>query len=328
MRRHSKSDSWGLDQDAIPTKRSRQARPGEWSVNRSPSSRFRQKPRTGLIRGLLDLLQYRGVSQAIVVVVLILLIGNSGVLQNSSFGSHIGTLTNGISRTINGMRQPIGERAAFFIVDDFQSGIENWLSQSGRSIEGNTDGLKAFDDMFLRDDTLRFSSYRVDFRAKIESGAVGWMVRASDFDNYYGFKLIESSRNRKSSFHLERFAVINGARTTEIDSGGIPLPEDLAQPGQFNKISVRVRDQQITTMVNGRGIDFWRDARLPRGGVGLFASGNEVALVEQFTVRGNEDPWGLLLYGTVQTFRSVRDRLSSQAVIVFSPVPAQYLRER
>ena len=57
--------------------------------------------------------------------------------------------------------------------------------------------------MFLRDDTLRFSSYRVDFHAKIESGAVGWAVRASDFNNYYGFKLVESKRKRESPFRLE-----------------------------------------------------------------------------------------------------------------------------
>ena len=44
----------------------------------------------------------------------------------------------------------------------------------------------------------------------------------------------------------------------------------------------------------------------------------------QFTVTGNDDPWGLILYGTVETLRSVRDRISSPAVIVFTPVPLQY----
>ena len=122
--------------------------------------------------------------------------------------------------------------------------------------------------------------------------------------------------------------MVNGARRTAINSGHTPLPEDLAQSEAYNKISVRVRDEQITTMVNSWGVDFWRDPRLPRGGIGLFANGADLALVEQFTVTGNDDPWGLILYGTVETLRPVRDRISSPAVLVFAPVPAQHLPAR
>ena len=333
VRNESKSDSWGLDQEDIrakPSKRkAKRAVPDDWSFDSPlPYGRFNQKSRTGPIQWMRGAFQHRRVSQAVAAVVLILFVSSLNVPWNWLFEEQVDTLKDGIVAAINSVSQPIEERAAFFIVDDFSNGIEKWLSRSGRSINRNAEGLMASGDMFLRDDTLRFSSYRMDFKAKIQSGAVGWAVRASDFDNYYGFRLVESTRNRKSSFHLERFAMVDGARTTAISSGRIPLPEDLARSGTFNKISVRVRDEQITTMVNGWGVDFWRDSRLPRGGVGLFANGGEVALVEQFTVTGNDDPWGLILYGTVETLRSVRDRISSPAVLVFTPVPLQYLALR
>lgn len=327
------SDSWGLDHNAVqgkPSKRkAKQAIPDEWNVDSSlPYARIGQTSRTGPIQWMRGAFQHRRVSQAIAAMVLALFVSSLSVPWNSMFKDQVDAVKDSIVAAINNVSQPIEERAAFFIVDDFSDDVESWLSRSGRGIDRQADGLMASGDMFLRDDTLKFSSYRMDFNAKIQSGAVGWAVRASDFDNYYGFKLVETKSKRKSSFHLERFAMVDGARTTAINSGSIPLPEDLAQAGEYNKISVRVRDQQITTMVNGWGVDFWRDSRLPRGGVGLFANSGEVALVEQFAVTGNDDPWGLILYGTVETLRSVRDHISSPAVIVFTPVPLQYFPTR
>ena len=330
-RDESQPDAWGLDREAVQAKPSKRKRavPDEWSFDSPlPYARFDQPPRQGPIQWMRGAFQHSRVSQAVVAVMLILFISSLNVPWNFLFEHQVDAMKEHIVAAINSVSQPIEERAAFFIVDDFSDGIESWLSRSGRSIERNPDGLLASGDMFLRDDTLRFSSYRMDFNAKIQSGAVGWAVRASDFDNYYGFKLVESRRNRISAFHLERFAVVDGVRTTAVSQSRIALPPDLAQPGAFNKISVRVRDEQITTMINGRGVDFWRDSRFARGGVGLFAGNGEVALVNRFTVTGNDDPWGLILYGTVETLRSVRDRLSSPAVIVFAPVPVRYLAGR
>ena len=332
-RGESKPEAWGLDREAVQTKppkrQTKRVVPDEWSFDSPlPYARFDQQPRQGPIQWVRGAVQHRRVSQAVAAVILILFISSLNVPWNSLLDRQVDVMKEHIVEAINSVSQPIEQRAAFFIVDDFSDGIDNWLSRSGRSIERNADGLMASGDMFLRDDTLRFSSYRMDFNAKIQSGAVGWAVRASDFDNYYGFKLVESRRNRMSAFHLERFAMVDGVRTTAASQARIALPSDLARPGRFNKISVRVRDEQITTMVNGRGVDFWRDSRFARGGVGLFASNGEVALVNQFTVTGNDDPWGLVLYGTVETLRSVRDRLSPPAVIVFAPVPVRYLAGR
>lgn len=71
--------------------------------------------------------------------------------------------------------------------------------------------------------------------------------------------------------------------------------------------------------MNGWGVDFWRDGRFERGGVGLFAGAGESAVVSRLTLTGNDDSWGLFLYGTVETIRSVRARISSPAAIMMAP---------
>ena len=239
-RDESKSDSWGLDQEDIrakPSKRkAKRAVPDDWSFDSPlPYGRFNQKSRTGPIQWMRGALQHRRVSQAVAAMVLILFVSSLNVPWNSLFEEQVETMKEGIVAAINSVSQPIEERAAFFIVDDFSNGIEKWLSRSGRSINRNAEGLMASGDMFLRDDTLRFSSYRMDFSAKIQSGAVGWAVRASDFDNYYGFKLVESTRNRKSSFHLERFAMVNGARTYGDQLGPHPAAGGLGPIGRVQQ---------------------------------------------------------------------------------------------
>ena len=101
----------------------------------------------------------------------------------------------------------------------------------------------------------------------------------------------------------------------------IPVPSRLTQPDDFNRISVRVRDQQITTLINGYGVDFFRDSQLPRGGVGFLTEKGEDVLISRVTVSGNEDTWGLILYGTLETVRSIRETISPRLAFALPPAP-------
>jgi hypothetical protein len=171
----------------------------------------------------------------------------------------------------------------------------------------------------LHSGTLNLESYRMDFEAKIESQAVGWVVRAADTDNYYAFKLVEKSRD---SFDLLRYTVVEGARDAAQGVASISVPANLASAADFNRISVRVRDNQITTLINGWGVDFWQNDRFDRGGVGLLADRGESALVRKMSIAGNEDTWGLILYGTLETIRSVQDTFSAPVALQMEPGPA------
>lgn len=279
-----------------------------------------QKSRSGVVKLLRQIGNSR-LSQGVVLGTLILfIISTLDVPWRPWFSSQLGTAKERIASAINSVSRPIEERAAFFIADDFQSEVEQWRSRGSGSLSGNSAGRVASGNMFLRQDTLKFASYRMDFEAKIERGAVGWVVRAADFDNYYGFKLVESARRSKPVFHLERFTQAAGAKL-----GGAPvrmeLPADIARSGGYNRVSIRVRGDHITTLVNGFGVDYWRDKHFSTGGVGLFADAGESALVNRLTVAGNDDSWGLFLYGTIETLRSVKERLPSNAAIVLVPSP-------
>jgi hypothetical protein len=208
----------------------------------------------------------------------------------------------------------VRERAAFFIVDDFSAGLEGWSDYPNLSMASS--GLvKVNQGVALYDQTMNLESYRLDLEARIESQAVGWAVRAQDADNLYAMKLEEVARRAGTEFSLLRWSVKGGKWSAPTR---VALPAQLARSGEFNRISVRVNDNQFTTLVNGWGVDFWRDEQFERGGVGLLASAGESALVRRMTISGNEDTWGLILYGTLETMRSVQDTLfPSNAPVAF-----------
>ena len=263
----------------------------------------------------------RRFTQGLVAMVFLLFVSSFNVTVGDWFSKQFATAKEKVVAAAISLTRPIEERAAFFIADDFQSKVEHWLSRGSASLSQGSVARVSADNMFLREDTLRFASYRMDFDAKIQSGAVGWAVRASDFQNFYGFKLVESKRRGRSQFHFERFTLANGVKLNPAQTVRIELPRNLVRSGGYNRISVRARGVNITTMVNGWGVDYWQDSHFDRGGVGLFADAGESALINRWTISGNDDSWGLFLYGTIETVRSVRERVSPSAAFLLLPSP-------
>lgn len=289
----------------------------------------RKKPTTR--QRIQAILSDRRVVQIVPALMILVLFATSlGLFDNPWVAKSLRDAEQRLDAALTSVSRPIEDRAAFFIADDFELAGEGspdatspaesaWTSKLSGSGVATPAGKIASGDMWLRQDTLRFTDYRLDFDARITAGAVGWMVRAQDYQNHYGFKLVESMYRGAKTYHLERFTLANGIRLPAENPVRLAVPKGLVRPGAFNRISVRVRDGQITTLVNAWGVDFWRDDRFERGGVGLFADSGESAIVSRLTLTGNDDSWGLFLYGTVETIRSVRDRISSPAVIMMAP---------
>lgn len=229
-----------------------------------------------------------------------------------------------IAAAMGHLSQPIRERAAFFIVDDFTGGLDHW--EGSRALKVDPAGwIKVQEGLALNGKTTRLKDYRLDFDAKIQSRAVGWAVRAPDSMNYYQLKLKMGGSVASPTYSLVRQAMINGVKSAV--SEPIEVPAHLAKAHDFNRVSVRVVGDQITTLINGWGVDFWRDDRLERGGVGLVADAGESSLVRKMTVSGNDDTWGMILYGAVESMRSVEGFFGgggpAPAMIVFyRPNPA------
>ncbi len=280
-----------------------------------------------LLQGIREFLLGRRFSQALAMVLMVVFVSTLHESSRAWIGMGLEKARDTMEVAIHTVTGPIRERAAFFIVDDFSlASADTWLSAG--SMDFDAAGLGRVDGLSLRQDTLGLESYRYDFDAKIEKDAVGWVVRAPDLDNYYAFKLVETRRKASLSYVMLRYVVLNGERVAGEAGVEIPVPGHLTRPDDFNRVSVRVRDNQVTTLINGWGVDFWKDSRLERGGVGFFSEEGESALISRATVSGNDDTWGLILYGTIETIRSIRNTVSARVAMALSPVPLHLIDER
>ncbi len=210
--------------------------------------------------------------------------------------------TQPITSAMHALSTPMRERAAFFIFDDFTDGLDRW--EGSDSLQVDPAGWATLTRGFsVLSNTSELQDYRLDFETKIQSGAMGWTVRTADDSNYYRFKLNMAGSEDAPEFSLVRQAVIDGVR--ENFSQPVEIPSHLAKADDFNAISVRLVGDQITTLINGWGVDHWQNDQLEKGGVGLLADAGDSALVRNISVTGNDDTWGLLLYGAVESMRSV-----------------------
>ncbi len=260
-------------------------------------------------------------SRAVAVALLLLLVSTTDVPWRDWTRGNLSRVGTPIASALREVSQPVRQRAAFFITDDFTHGLDNW--SGNRALKVDPAGwLAVSKGLALNTETADLKDYRFDFDAKIQSNAVGWVVRAPDTMNYYALKLKQGGSASKPTYSLVRHSMIEGVKSAV--SAPIEVPAHLAKADGFNRISVRVVGDQITTLVNGWGVDFWRDDHIAKGGVGLLAEGNESALVRKISVTGNDDTWGLILYGAMESMRSVEDFFNGgegapSAVMFFRP---------
>ncbi len=200
----------------------------------------------------------------------------------------------------------VKSRAAFQIIDDFDNGVGDWWDDHG--LVADQGGAVRVAGLSLHRETMDLSSYRMDFEAKIDSRSVGWVVRAADRETYYAFKLLQTGKKDKS-YKLVRYPVVEG-KPDPTQKAELDVPADLMME-EYNRISMRTQDNQLVTFINGRSVDFWRDSRLPRGGVGFWVEKGESGWIRQLTVSGNEDFWGLTLYAAMETGHAVNHFVSS-----------------
>jgi hypothetical protein len=261
----------------------------------------------------------RGFSQIVAACVVVLFVSTLDVPWRRWFVNQVIRAKQPLTAFLDDLSRPIRERSAFFIMDDFTTGLEHWANNGSLAL-GDNGLVTVKNGVALHQGTMNLESYRLDFEAKIESKAVGWVVRARDTNNLYAFKLIESG-GRSRGYDLLRYAVVDGAKQILDNTSRISVPKNLVAGNGFNRISVRVHDDQITTLVNGWGVDFWRDNRFERGGVGLLADKGESSIIQKMSISGNEDTWGLILYGTLETIQSVRNTFTAPVAVILQPVP-------
>jgi hypothetical protein len=177
---------------------------------------------------------------------------------------------------------PLHHRAAFTWEERFDDGLSHWVNAS--ALEPDRSGAVLVHGMALHGRTMTLRNYEMQFSARVQKRAIGWVVRGAGPNQFYAFKLTDrghAPRGRK--FELTR-------PSGEVVALVVPVTAE-----DFLDITVRVSEDQILTTINGYGADAWKQPKLRAGGAGLLAEKGESFLVRSLTISGNEDFLGLLL---------------------------------
>jgi hypothetical protein len=119
--------------------------------------------------------------------------------------------------------------------------------------------------------SMTLSDYRLEFKAQIESKALGWVFRGLNPKNFYVIKLEVIKPGLEPTVALVRFALINGR---EQDRAQIPLPLPVRVDTTY-KIRFEAVGNRFTTWVQDQKIDEWNDNRIAAGGAGLYSERGE-----------------------------------------------------
>jgi len=176
--------------------------------------------------------------------------------HQSAVNRFLGTVVDYMPRSSNGI----------VIEDKFQSGLRNWLPAPGTGLSGwkLENGLIRPGGLRIWDESRNLGDYSFQFEGRVENKALGWVVRAPNHNNYYAAKLAVPERGRPE---IIRFSVIQGQESRRQH---FPIPVNIDKE-KFYSYEVRAVGDRILTMVGGRVVDQWRDARFRTGGVGFFS---------------------------------------------------------
>jgi hypothetical protein len=89
---------------------------------------------------------------------------------------------------------------------------------------------------------------------------------------------------------IMRYSVINGKQTEPVM---LPLPFPIKVSTMY-RVRVEVRDDEITTYVQGQLVDSFTDSRLKKGGVGFFCPKGDKSLLRWVEVTHQYDYLGRL----------------------------------
>jgi hypothetical protein len=199
---------------------------------------------------------------------------------------------NVVNAQLTTVRQAVVDRAAVALDEDFRSGLDQWISRGDATASWSFDnaGFVRPGPLALYRPSTNLSDYDLQFLGMIDKKALSWVVRATDFDNYYVLKLVVLKPGPRTTLGLTRYAVIKGKAQNRVDT---PVVME-AQPDTLYRIRVDVEGDDFSLGIQGQVIDSWKEPRLPHGGVGFFTARGEESRVRWIAVTHQYDMLGRL----------------------------------
>jgi hypothetical protein len=119
---------------------------------------------------------------------------------------------------------------------------------------------------------------------------LSWVVRATDYDNYYVIKLVVLKTGPMPVLGLTRYAVVNGVADARVDT---TVPID-ARADTLYRVVMDIHGADFSLSAQGQMIDAWSEPRLPHGGVGFFCARGEESRLRWVQVTHQYDMLGRL----------------------------------
>ena len=188
------------------------------------------------------------------------------------------------------LRQRVSKRAQVDLFDDFSQGLDQWESGENRvsTWSYDTNGFVSLGGLSLFAPSLPLKNYDLDALVQIESKGLGLAFRATSSQNYQVAKLVVQGSGAMPALAIQRYAVIAGHGTRPVLNR---LPQRF-QADTMYSVHLEVRGDAFALYIQGNLADYWSDARLASGGVGLFCSPGEHARVAWVRVSHNSDSLG------------------------------------
>jgi hypothetical protein len=195
------------------------------------------------------------------------------------------------SKWVN-VRQTMMDRAAVALDEDFRQGLDEWVSRGNATAEWSFDsnGFVRPGPLALYRPTMGLSDYQMQFLGVLDKQALSWVVRATDYDNFYVIKLMTLKTGPLPTIGVVRYAVVDGKADSRVDT---VAPLD-ARSDTLYRVRVDVRGDDFALSVQGQMVDSWTEPRLKRGGIGFFSARGEESRLRWVQVTHQYDMLGRL----------------------------------
>jgi hypothetical protein len=154
------------------------------------------------------------------------------------------------------------------------SGAGGWTSSWGDPAAMNGRSISLFRP------SAQHADYRIEFEAQIENKAFGWVFRAKDPQNYYGYKVETVKPGLQPLVALARVMMVAGVESQK----HYTLIEAPVRVDTVFRVKMDCVGSEFTTYINGQLVEVWQDDRLRMGGVGLFSDPGERAQVRKVQI--------------------------------------------
>jgi hypothetical protein len=188
------------------------------------------------------------------------------------------------------LRERISKRAQVDLLDDFSGGLDAW--QAGDKLASawayDKNGFVNPGSLSFLGPSMHLTNYDLDALLQIEAKGVGLAFRAASPHSYQVAKLRIEGSGPMPSLAVDRYTVISGKSSRSVR---VRYPERF-QADTLYRVHLEVRGDAFSLYIQGHLMDYWSDARLTSGGIGIFCSSGEHARVAWVRVSHNTDTLG------------------------------------